>query len=399
MFSLQCRKLLFCALLCVALSGPRRAYGQQSAAAVPAAGAPDSTAVLKLVADLGADSFVVRQKATAALLRLDESALTTLNQARGAATGETQERLQQVLQRLTQRWFQVRLQRLKSDEQVSVTDWPDWSRFVQLAGGTAVPQQQQLLRGLFLELVEAEPELFTARAFDPTTLSGLLEVRAQLFSESCDGRQDRPFSAGSGLTLMLLGSDSSVRLLRATSACISRAFEDPRFSELVTDGVHAASVRGVASGWLLRSGISADRPLLFAIQHRLPAGRELSVRVLQSNSRGPQLYYACMCLAVLDSRQDVSLLESKFSSTTLIWPIRGIAAGAAGERPSGFQVQLQDAALAAAVVLRGGRPMDVGIPAEESAVMLFRMDSLGSTSAEDRAQRLQRYRVAYPEQP
>jgi hypothetical protein len=43
--------------------------------------------------------------------------------------------------------------------------------------------------------------------------------------------------------------------------------------------------------------------------------------------------------------------------------------------------------------------MDVGIPVEESAVMLFRMDSLGSTSAEDRAQRLQRYRVAYPEQP
>lgn len=399
MLSLRCWKLLSCTLLCAALSVPRWAYGQQSGTAKSAAGEPESAAVLKLVADLGADSFAVRQKATAELLRVDESALPTLNQARETATGETLERLQQVQQRLAQRWFQLRLQRLQETEQVSVADWPDWSRFAELTGGQSGPQQQRLLRGLFIQLVQAEPELFTARAFDPATLSGLLEVRAQLFAESCDGRQDRAFPAGSGLALMLLGSDSSVRLLRATSASVSRAFEDPRFSELVTDGVHAQSVRGVASGWLLRPGISADRPLLFAIQHRLPAGRELAVRVLQSNSRGPQLYYACMCLAVLNSRQDVELLESKFSSTALIWPVQGIAAAAAAERPSGFQVQLQDAALAAAVVLRGGRPMDVGIPAEDSAVMLFRMDSLGSTSLEDRQQRLQRYRVAYPEQP
>jgi hypothetical protein len=105
-----------------------------------------------------------------------------------------------------------------------------------------------------------------------------------------------------------------------------------------------------------------------------------------------------MCLAVLDSRQDVGLLESKFSSTSLIWPVRGIAAAAAGERPSGFQVQLQDAALAAAVVLRGGHPTDVGIPAEDSAVMLFRMDSVGSVSAAEREQRQQRYRATYPAQ-
>lgn len=399
MFSPGLRKLLFCTLLCAVLSQSRWAYGQQSAAAESVAGGPDSVAVLQLVADLGADAFAVRQQATAALLRLDESALTALNQARTTATGETLERLQQVLQRLTQRWFQVRLQRLQADASVSVADWPDWPRFLQLTGEPPVsPQQQQRLQGLFIQLVQAEPELFTARAFDPAALSALLEVRAQLFAESCDGRQDRPFSAGSGLALMLLGSDSSVRLIRATSACISRAFEDPRFSELVTDGVHASSVRGVASGWLLRAGISADRPLLFAIQHRLPAGRELAVRVLQSNARGPQLYYACMCLAVLDSRQDVGLLESKFSSTSLIWPVRGIAAAAAGERPSGFQVQLQDAALAAAVVLRGGHPTDVGIPAEDSAVMLFRMDSVGSVSAAEREQRQQRYRATYPAQ-
>ena len=55
--------------------------------------------------------------------------------------------------------------------------------------------------------------------------------------------------------------------------------------------------------------------------------------------------------------------------------------------------------LAAAAVLRGGRPQDLGMPAEDSDVMLFRMDSVGSVSAAEREQRLQRYRQAYPTQP
>jgi hypothetical protein len=130
------------------------------------------------------------------------------------------------------------------------------------------------------------------------------------------------------------------------------------------------------------------------MQHRLPAGRELAVRILNGNLRGPQLYYACMCLAVLESRQDLSLLESKFTSESLIWPVRGAVLG---ERPSGFQVQLGDAALAAAFVLRGGQPQDAGIPAERSSVMLFRMETLGSVSAEERVERLRKYRLKYPE--
>ncbi|MFM7920185.1 MAG: hypothetical protein ACKPJJ_08170, partial [Planctomycetaceae bacterium] len=60
------------------------------------------------------------------------------------------------------------------------------------------------------------------------------------------------------------------------------------------------------------------------------------------------------------------------------------AAAAIGDKPSGFQVQLGDAALAAAVVLRGGHPQDLGVPAEASEVMLFRMDSVGCVSAAER---------------
>ena len=377
-------------------------YGQQSAAGASGRSAQQvqddrALQVQRLVQDLGADAFAVRQRASAELLRLEETAWPALSQARATATGEVAVRLQQLQQRLTARWFQARLQRLQADADAAVmaADWPDWPRFLVLTGGSdAEPQQAMLLRGLFLQIVQSETELFAARVFDPAALPGLLEVRGQRFAESCDGREDRPFSTGSGLALMLLASDASVRLVRATSAHISRALEDPRFNKLVEDGVHSGSVRGVVSGWLLRPGISADRPLLFAMQHRLPAGRELAVRILNGNLRGPQLYYACMCLAVLESRQDLSLLESKFTSESLIWPVRGAVLG---ERPSGFQVQLGDAALAAAFVLRGGQPQDAGIPAERSSVMLFRMETLGSVSAEERVERLRKYRLKYPE--
>lgn len=397
-----CRKFLWCLLVCCVVLTQGRVHAQQNGqrdAAGQSQASVDAVDIGDLVRDLSAASFAVRQRATAALLRLDQSALPALNAARASASGEAAERLRQVQQRLTERWFQSRLQRLQAEAEVSAADWPDWPRFVQMSGAAdpSVDRQRQL-RQLFLQLVQSEPELFASRAFEPTALSGLLEVRAQLFAEGCDGREDRPFSAGSGLALMLLCSDSSVRLIRATSASVSRAFDDPRFSELVSDGVHLESVRGVVSAWLLRPGISADRPLLFAMQHRLPAGRELAVRVLQSDARGPQLYYACMCLAVLESRDDLNLLEGKFASSALIWPVRG-AAAAGGGKPSGFQVQLGDAALAAAAVLRGGRPQDLGMPAEDSDVMLFRMDSVGSVSAAEREQRLQRYRQAYPTQP
>lgn len=405
MCPLSCQKLLWCLFVCGVMLTPHRVSGQQTGQRGVAGQSPaasDTVNIGDLVRDLSAQSFAVRQRATSALLRLDQSALPALNEALSVATGEAADRLRQVQRRLTERWFQSRLQRLQAEADVSAADWPDWQRFVKMSGAADQPaDRQRQLRGIFLQLVQSEPELFAARAFEPGSLSGLLEVRAQLFAESCDGREDRPFSAGSGLALMLLGSDSSVRLLRATSASVSRAFDDPRFSELVSNGVHAESVRGVVSGWLLRPGISADRPLLFAMRHRLPAGRELAVRVLQADARGPQLYYACMCLAVLESRADLSLLEGKFSSAAVIWPVRGAAAAAAaiGDRPSGFQVQLGDAALAAAVVLRGGHPQDLGVPAEASEVMLFRMDSVGCVSAAEREGRLQRYRQAYPTQP
>jgi len=368
--------------------------------------------VQRLVTELRDSSYSRRQAATKSLLALPESSRVVLSDLRAAAPRETSERLNEILACLYERWFQQRLQRLSAlpadSSRGEVADLPDALRLEQhLAADTAgTPDAPGSLpsdlldtgiestepRSVLLHLLRAESEVFAASIYQPGRLPELLEHRSAKLALNCNGRADQPFPTASALALMLVASRAELRLLRKTSSNVSRPLEDPRFDQLLQSGRNRGVLRSIVSEWIRRPGISADRPLIFAIRHRLSAGRDVAVRVLQSEGRGPQVYFACMCLAALGSSQDIALLESRLQSTQVIWPPRGAVAND-GAVDSRLQVQTRDAALAALVHLRQIPPASVGLKLTPSRDELYRIDTVGAISDEIREARIGEYRA------
>lgn len=397
---------------------------QQAAASPGAQNAPaDAAAEVTLLVDQLQDPvFARRQAAAASLLKLPESSAPLLSKLQSAAPPQTAERLETIQQSLRQRWFRERLSQLEQNalrtlpddfpcskqlSQILQADVADVSSVARPEESTSISASPSSVtepdssvadeepRRLLLQLLQAEPDVFAACMYQTERLPELLEARSAALALECDGRQDRPFPTASALALMLVASQPELRLLRKTSSNISRPLEDPRFDRLTQEGQYRRVLRAVVGGWIRRPGIAADRPLIFAIRHRLSAGRDVALKVLQAEARGPQVFYACMCLAVLGEPADIPMLESQLQSGLVIWPPRGATADVADSR---LQVQLRDAALAAVIHIRKIPPTDVDLKLVPSTDTLYRIDSVGAVSDEIREQRLGKYRDALSDQ-
>jgi len=198
---------------------------------------------------------------------------------------------------------------------------------------------------------------------------------------------------------MLLGSEPETRLRRATSTNISSALDDQRFSQLITDGVHAKTLRAIAEVWISRAGqpgVAAERPLLFSMQHKLPAGRTVAIRIIESKSSRPDMIYSLLCLASLNSTDDLPLIESLFDNQTVLWPQRGqiVQNQNPGAPPfdTNYNVQTRDVALTAAAHLRRISPSAVGMKVRESDLTVFAIDSIGFTREEARTKAIAEYK-------
>ena len=180
-----------------------------------------------------------------------------------------------------------------------------------------------------------------------------------------------------------------------------------QFGRLVDDGVHAETLKAITGAWIKRSGIAVDRPLLFAIRHELSAGRSLADRIIRSGASNQSMYYALLCLAKLNSPEDLPLVESVINSNAVLWPPRGqtVQMMLPGRKLPGrliagsFSVQTRDVALAVAIHLRGRKPTEFGIPVIPSDETVFVVYSMGFETQEDRDRSLSSYRAEFPDSP
>lgn len=294
--------LLLCLLLQIPPSAPPGGNGQNSADSPATA-----SQIQSLVQQLQNPAYSRRQAATTELLRLPETASPALLDAQTSATGATAARLAELRTELQRRWFRRRLVQLanlrEGSASAGLADFPHAARLRQLLADDSAtdfpsppPKSEseepntELLTSdpttVLLQMLQAEPDLFAASLYEPARIPELLEKRSSVLNEACDGREDLPFPTASAIALMLVASQPETRLLRSTSFNISRPLDDPRFNRLVAAGQHRDVLRKLVSAWILRPGIAADRPLVFAIQHRLPAGRDVAVRVLQGGGAG-----------------------------------------------------------------------------------------------------------------
>lgn len=363
-------------------------------AAASNAVAETESAVKALIEKLSSTRFADRQQASKDLLNVQPEGVQFIEAAAASSTEETQQRLRMILPQLRKRLFDDQLDAFLANPSVDIAErLPQWSRFEQLAGHDADAL------AIFGQILSAERRLFAARLFAPNELSAVLETRSAEIAKECNGLLDEEFPIASVASVMLLGSESETRLRRATSTNISSALDDQRFSQLITDGVHAKTLRAIAEVWISRAGqpgVAAERPLLFSMQHKLPAGRTAAIRIIESKSSRPDMIYSLLCLASLNSTDDLPLIESLFENKTVLWPQRGqvVKNREPGAPPfdTNYNVQTRDVALAAAAHLRRISPSAVGMQARESDLTVFAIDSIGFTREEARTKAIAEYK-------
>ena len=352
----------------------------------------------KLLADLGSPVFSVRQKAALQVMELSATDVGSLESHLDSATASVATQLKVLIPRLRRRLFDEQLEKLSKDDLSEaeavkiVSTLPEWNRYAAMAGDEADSMV------VYHELLIAERDLFSARMFSAEDFATRLETRSAALSALCDGQADEPFPVASFAALMLLGSDPELHLQGTTSTSISGALDDPRFGQLIEKGVHAQTLKAITEAWIERPDIAVDRPLLFAIQHQLPAGRRVALRTLARSTWNQRTYYALLCLGTLQHKEDLPLVESLLSNQKTLWPPRGQFVRELlpdREIDSTFSVQTRDVALAVAIHLRGESPQKFGIEAVPSDMHLFTIESMGFSNDEQREAALAKYRAHF----
>jgi hypothetical protein len=356
--------------------------------------APEDTTELQVKAmidKLASPGFPDRQQATKDLLNVGPEFVVLLEAAAASSTGETQSRLRMILPQLRKRLFDDQLEAFQAEPSIEIARrLPQWERFEKICG------HDNDALSVFRQLLAAEPRLFATRLFASRDLPALLEIRSAELAKECNGLLADEFPVAAVAAVMLLGSEPETRLIRATSTDISSVLDDPRFSELITDGVHAKMLRAIAEAWITRSGIAAERPLLFSMRHDLKAGRTVALRIIESKSNRPDMILSLLCLGKLKSTEDLPLIETLFYNETTLWPQRGqvVRERVPGEPPvdTNYKVQTRDVALVVAAHLQGMVPNEIGFKSRSSDVTLFAHDSIGFRTDEGRSNALAAYR-------
>ena len=346
---------------------------------------PSESQIKAMIEKLASPRFQERQQATKDLLNVPSESFVLLETVAASSAAETQARLRMILSELRRRLFDDQLEAFLAEPSIEIARrLPQWDRFEKISGHDAEALQ------IFGEILAAEPQLFATRLFAPRDLSDLLLKRTAELSQEFNGHVDEEFPIASVAAVMLLGSEPETRLIRGTSTEISSALDEPRFSELITDGVHAKTLRAITEAWIVRTDIAADRPLLFSMKHDLKSGRTVAIRIIESKSNRPDMILSLLCLAKLKSTEDLPLIESLFDNETILWPQRGQVV----RHPFGatYTVRTRDVAVVAAAYLRDIEPNDLGFEARTSNVTLFARDSLGFAKEEARSKAHAAYR-------
>jgi hypothetical protein len=350
----------------------------RSSAADAAAVAPAND-VKTLVAQLGDESFSIRESATNQLIRQGAAAKAEMLVAVKDPDAEVRSRARQVLERIVAAERKRQLQAFRNDidgnEGVTL---PGWAVFKKTVGDDPVARE------LFVKMQEAEPDLMEALEQGPKQAAEVLEQRTRVATANLKREQAGLPSArgatpamGSILAMLFVGGDPAVRLGDEAADLIIALPRSPEFRSAIAP---SASPQREPCQRLLGRWVARELPdkyltenLAFAVGYDLKEGIEPARRTLKQQAAvGPQAPQPAMARAGRTLQQQSSfgkfwslVLIARFGGKDdleLIKPFLGDAQvyldGASNNQP--MQAQIRDAALAATVQLSGQNPKEFG---------------------------------------
>lgn len=333
----------------------------------------------KLIAELGDETFSVREEATNQLIRVGIEAKPLLIAALSNPDAEVRFRAKRVLEVVVEGDFQRRLKAFAEDFDGSrKLSMPGWNAFKEFVG------DDRTARSMFVEMQQAEPTLLEAYEGDPNGAAQALAERLQIIQLNANGRlvnrlnrnmffpgsNLQPSLAGS-LAMLLIGGDESVPLKEEVADRFRLVQNPTELRQALSDANPRGKIcRKILGRWIRRDvgEMATYYNLNTALTHDLPEALEPAVRMLKNgNAKNNTTYIAALAVGNYGDKQHLPLIEPLLSDATVV--ANGVAAlnfrvaGAQQAPPANravIQTQVRDIALAVTIKLSGENPADFG---------------------------------------
>ncbi len=336
------------------------------------------TEAARLVEQLGAEEFSLRERATARLIEMGVAARLAVEAGRTHPDREIRYRCERVLQIVGEMDFQRRLDAFTAGRSEG-SDLPAWRRFRSLYGDDGD------IRRLFAEMQQAEADLLNAVEHGPQGVARAAEARTMQLQLS-QRQAGEATSLGSIATLLFAAVSDDVNLGLQTSYTLVNFCNQATFVAAMNDPEKSKVLRKMLCEWIKRSdGVVAQQSMFLAMRHDLKEGLIPATRILQNRGEQPFVRQtAMMAVAKLGDATHVPLLEAAFLDVTRISAHRIDNVQ--------YETQLRDVALAAVLILQKQDPKQFGFERiQRSESTVFNFGTLGFQNEDKRKQAFAKY--------
>jgi hypothetical protein len=293
-----------------------------------------------LVAQLGSNDFTQREAASDELTRAGVRAFAALEAAAAHPDREVRYRSIRVLGQIREIDLKRRLEAfLGGNDDDAEYPLPGWDRFRKAYG------DESASRKLFVEMTRADAELLRSLAESPRAAAEALASQATAQQQAMQLGAGQ-MSLGQVAVMLFIAAESDVTLPAPTLNLVFNFCHQQALRESLASGDKNSVPRKMVGSLIRRSESWATYTALnLAIVYGLDEGMVPAVKVLEGGDQQAAhiTQYALITVARFGDRSHLPLVEKLLADTKVFTRMQ--------ENKSIYEVQIRDAALAAAIIL------------------------------------------------
>jgi hypothetical protein len=343
----------------------------------------EASEIAKLVENLGAGAFVVRERATNRLLQIGPGVLPAVRKLTDDPDREVSDRARRIVEQVNR---QDRPRRLavflagSDDDQESPL--PGWESLRDIAGDN--PASRRLLA----ETLQTEWD-FLERLRNHTFESALLITHRSTELQRISSRYRQPIPTSQVVALLLCALERDVALPDQTALHVFSVLNQPQLSG--PQYWHDPAFRQLVGAFITRTTGSSSlyQGLHFALRHELPEGLVAAERALDDETCLPHVrQLAILTVARFGDQRHVEKLQTLLNDSHVF-----TSRAAAAQEAQRLECQVRDLALAALVHLVGKDPREFGFKhLQLHAQWVFDPTTVGFLSQEERMAAIRKWR-------
>jgi hypothetical protein len=330
--------------------------------------------IARLVMQLGHDRYSMREAAEAELLKIGLPASGHLAKAATHPDLELRTRARSVLDTIASADLEVRLRKFVEDGRESEAgELPGWSKFREVLGA------ERPARELFAMMQRFDPKLLAAHARGEAKTAELLRAYAEAFENSYEMPGENALIA-----LLYVASDPDVAVDETGASALYSMLAFGSDLDGVMRGNRRELYRKLVARWIGREvpAECSHEGLWLSARFGIKEGLPAALAVLEKPQRFDEsMYPALVVVRQFGGKDDLPLVERYLSSRRVCDTIQTV------DRE--VDVQLRDAALAAAVKIAGLKYEDFGFLQMDDPD--WGIEKLGFASRSDRTKALNQW--------